>query len=271
MSRRSRLSLGFLLILAVPVAIFLGKVLYPQAVLYTRVLNAAALLWIGALAKLAFLTVACVFATRSAREFDRQNPSRLAWQLLAAGLLGFVLGEAVQSLYRLRGGAIPFPSAADVFFGLGYPLLICALVQFLRAYAATGFPIGGRVGHWLLGAGVAAFLGLLGYSILIPVVWTPAPLLEKFLNVAYPAFDLILLAVTAVLLRISVRFRGGAVWKVWIFLLSGFILMCVADILFAFLSGLGQIHLVDMTDVMYILAFGCLAGGVLAQRELLLR
>ncbi|HEV8582556.1 MAG TPA: hypothetical protein VGX68_26110 [Thermoanaerobaculia bacterium] len=271
MIRRSRATLGFLLAIIVPAAILLGKVLYPQAALYARILSPAALLWIGILAKLAFLAVACVVAARSAGEFEGRNPSRLAWRLLAAGLLGFVLGQATQALERLLAGAIPSPSAADAFFGLGYPVLIFALVQFLRAYAATGFPIGSRAGHWLLGVAVAAFLGLLGYSILIPVVWTPAPLLEKLVNVAYPAFDLILLALAVVLLRVSVRFRGGAVWKVWIFLLSGFILMCVADIFFAFFSGLGQTHLVDMADAMYVLAFGCIAAGVLAQRELLLR
>jgi hypothetical protein len=270
-TRRSRPHLGFLLLLVVTVAIFLGKVFHPQAALYTRVLDGAALLWIGALAKLAFLGVAFAFAARNARGFEGENPSRLAWRLLAAGLLGFVLAQAALALYLLVAGvADPFPSPADIFLVLGYPLLIAALVQFLRAYAATGFPIGSRAGRWALGVGVAAFLGLLGYSILIPVVWTPGPFLEKLLNVAYPTFDLLLLVLTAVLLRISFRFRGGAVWKVWIFLLSGFFLLCVADILFAFLSGMSQVQLMDMAGALYLLAFGCVAGGVLAQRELLL-
>ena len=270
MTRRSGSRLAFLLVLVVTVAVFLGKVFHPQAGLYTRALGGA-MVWIGALAKLAFVGIAFAFAARNAREFEPENPSRLAWRLLAAGLLGFVLGQAALAVYQLVAGvAVPFPSAADLFLVLGYPLLIAALVQFLRAYAATGFPIGSRAGRWSLGVGVAAVAGLLGYSVLIPVVWTPGPLLEKILSVAYPAFDLVLLVLTVVLLRVSVRFRGGAVWKVWVFLLSGFFLLCVADILFAFLSGMGQVHLLDMAAALYILGFGCIAGGVLAQRELLL-
>lgn len=271
MTRRSRPRLAFLLVLVVTVAVFLGKVFHPQAGLYTRALGGGAMVWIGALAKLAFLGIAFAFAARNARKFEPENPSRLSWRLLAAGLLGFVLGQAALAVYQLVAGvAVPFPSLADGFLVIGYLLLLAALVQFLRAYAATGFPIGSRAGRWSLGAAVAAVLGLLGYSILIPVVWTPGPLLEKLLNVAYPAFDLLLLVLTTVLLRVSVRFRGGAVWKVWIFLLSGFFLLSVADILFAFLSGMGQVHLVDMAVALYILSFGCVAGGVLAQRELLL-
>jgi hypothetical protein len=269
-TRRSRPLFVLLLVLAVTVAVFLGKVLDPEAALYTRFLGDPELLWLGALAEVAFLGIAFAFAAWNAREFEPGNPSRRAWRLLAAGLLGFLPGRATLSIYQIAGVTDPSPSVADAFLMIGYPLLIAALVQFLRAYAATGLPIGSRAGRWALGLGSAAILGLLGYSILIPIVWTPGPLLKKFLNVAYPVFDWVLLVLTLVLLRISVRFRGGAVWKVWIFLLSGFFLLSVADIFRAFLSGLGEIHLLNAAVALSTLSFGCIAGGVLAERELLL-
>jgi len=89
------------------------------------------------------------------------------------------------------------------------------------------------------------------------------------LNVLYPILDFVLLIPTVLLIRISLRFRGGAVWKVWATLLGGFLFLCAADILFAYFSQLDRTELVDLVDVTYLLSYGFFALGVLYQRELL--
>ena len=47
----------------------------------------------------------------------------LGWWLLAAGWGSFYVGDALFDVYGLLLGADPFPSAADVFYLLGYPLV----------------------------------------------------------------------------------------------------------------------------------------------------
>jgi hypothetical protein len=100
-------------------------------------------------------------------------------------------------------------------------------------------------------------------------VLAPAPALEKFLNVLYPMMDFLLLIPTALLIRITLRFRGGEVWKVWLALLAGFVFLSFGDILFSYLQALGHQKLDPLVDAMYILAYGLLAKGLLYQRELL--
>jgi hypothetical protein len=110
---------------------------------------------------------------------------------------------------------------------------------------------------------------LAAYPMLKPVVAAPAPALEMFLNVAYPILDLALLVPVVILLRIAIRFRGGEVWKVWAGLLTGFLLSCAADVLFAYFTASGHESLDPLSDVLFILSYAALARGALGQYQLL--
>ena len=78
----------------------------------------------------------------------------------------------------------------------------------------------------------------------------------------------VLLIPTVLLLRITLRFPGGAVWRVWIALLGGFVFVCAGDILFAWFTGFSMPRLDPLVDLMYIVGYGCLALGAAYQREL---
>jgi len=227
-------------------------------------------LYLGNIAKLGFLVIAAAAAIGSAKHFERDNPMRSTWRLFAAGFVAFAAGQAVlctyQAVLRLPS---PFPSLADVFFMCSYPLFLAALLQTIRAYGASGYPIGTAFERALTAAAVAAAAGAIGYPTLKPVVAIPAPPLEAFLNVAYPVLDLAVLIPVVILLRIAIRFRGGQVWKVWAGLLTGFVLMCVGDILFAYFTALERQDLDPLIHVMYVLAYAALARGALGQHQLL--
>src|SRR4051795_603926 len=50
------------------------------------------------------------------------------WYLFAAGQLGFVLGDGTRAVYEsIIGIEAPFPSLADVFYLLAYPVLAVGL------------------------------------------------------------------------------------------------------------------------------------------------
>ncbi len=58
---------------------------------------------------------------------------RLSWYLLALGALCFTLGNSVQSAYGLiLHRAVPLPSAGDVLYLLGYPLVFVGLLRLTR-------------------------------------------------------------------------------------------------------------------------------------------
>src|SRR5262249_25676612 len=77
------------------------------------------------------LAFALAFAVQSAAAFEADNPVRRPWQILSLGLLSWLLGETTEAVYLVAlGRTDPFPSLADLFFGLAYPGLIVSLFLF---------------------------------------------------------------------------------------------------------------------------------------------
>jgi len=167
---------------------------------------------------------AAVLAWRNTAAFERGTRARTGWLLLFAGLTLYALGQAGLVINQLsQNREIFFPSPSDVLFLLSYPAFIASLVTFLKAYAESGFPIGDSAGRRML-AGVTALLGAaIAAAVLSPVLVSGAPAVEKALNTAYTLFDLALLVPTVLLLRITLRFPGGAVWRIWMAILGGFV------------------------------------------------
>ncbi len=225
---------------------------------------------LGCVAKLGFQGLGALLALDCSRRFEVGNPVRRAWGLLSMGLAGFFLGQLVLARYQIVAGTeSPFPSLAEAFFLPAYPLLITAVVVFVWAYGEAGFPIGSATERTSLVALVAVAGVLVGYPILAPVGVSDAPLLEKAINIAYPALDFVLLLPTALLARATLRLRGGNVQRVWLALLCGVLSLAVADIAFAYVSTLGWTHLDPVMDALFIASYGCLALGAALQRDLL--
>ncbi|MCU7727934.1 EAL domain-containing protein [Actinoplanes sp. KI2] len=134
----------------------------------------------------------------------RHRPSkRLPWYLLAAVLVCFTLGDTTYNvLTDFLGQVTPFPSLADVFYLLFYPLLAAALLLFTRARA------GAESRAALLDALVpTAGLGLLSWVFLIsPYVRDDhMGVLEKATSSAYPLGDVLALAMLLRLLTATGR------------------------------------------------------------------
>jgi hypothetical protein len=269
-ARSARTTLAFAVVLGAAAVILVSRSSWPGAAVFSGLLNETALLWVSALGKVPFLLLGTVYAWRNARRFEAGNPARLGWLLLFGGLLSFALAQSSLCFYELfLGVAVPFPSVGDIFFLIGYPLLTSSLFAFLRSYAAAGFPVGSVGERWALAAGTLVVCALIGIPVLRPIVVSPAPAMEKFLNLAYPILDFVLLVPTVLLLRITFRFRGGAVWKTWLALLGGIVFNFGGDTLFAYLQALGETRFHYLVDILYILAFGWIARGVLYQHEML--
>lgn len=192
------------------------------------------------------------------------------WLLFGLGIGALLAGELGEAFYQFVLGILdPFPSVLDVFYVAAYPLLIAALVGFLRAYAAAGYPMGSPRGSALLGAALVVVGMALLWPLVGPVVVGQGPLLERALAAAYPLLDVALLAAAVLLLRGTARFGGGRAWHVWALLLAGLAVMIAADLKFAQFTA-GAEHLVDPTsEVLFLVSYLLLARGALKQRELI--
>jgi hypothetical protein len=270
MTRRSWTDWILLAPMTVVGLFFVGRVLWPQTGPMGAISEVTSLRVAGVV-KLAFLLAGGLIATRNALRLGSGNAARPGWLCLGAGLLASAAGQAVLCGYQLSPrGAAPFPSLADVFFMVGYPLFIAALIGFLKAYAAAGYSLGSLRQQLLLG-GLVGLVGLaVAVLVLHPVLLKPGvPPLARFLNTAYPVLDLALLVPVALLLRATLPLRGGEVWKVWAALLAGFFCMAAGDVLFAYFDALNVQSVDPLTHVMYVLSYGSLALGVVRQHRLL--
>jgi diguanylate cyclase len=246
--------------------IYLGRLAFGSASLYSGALTDRRLLMAGGWTKLLALVVAAVFALRSTKLLGGGNAARTPWALLGAGLTALSLGQATLVYFQAFRGVSPFPSIADVWFVIAYPLLVAGVIAFIVAYGRSGFPMRGTTVTFLV-FGAAAAAG--AWPLLRPIVHSGDALLAKTLNIVYPALDLVLLVPVIVLLRMTSRFRGGAVWHVWCAMLAGFVFTAVGDILFAYFSTLGFSTLDPAVHAMYLVAYGGLAVGAIEQRRLL--
>lgn len=245
--------------------IYLGRLAFASSALYSGALDDRALLVVGGFTKLLALVVAAVFAFRSISLLGAGNAARLPWSLLAGGLAALSLGQATLVYFQVR--RLPaFPSIADVWFVIAYPLLIAGVIAFIAAYARSGFPMQGTGALFVI-LSLAAIAA--AWPLLRPIILSSDALLPKTLNIVYPALDLVLLVPVVVLLRITSRFRGGTVWHIWLALLTGFIFTAAGDILFAYFSTLGISRLDPAVHAMFIVAYGGLAAGAMVQRRLL--
>jgi hypothetical protein len=250
--------------------VFVCRTVWPQAAIFGSVLTDPALLRIGGLVRLLLLFVATLFAALSARRLESDNPARLPWRLLALGLGGFFLGQSCLGRYQILLQRLsPFPSVADVFFVAAYPVLLIALVGFVRAYRQAGYPVGTTGEHLLVAGGAVLLFAWPAYRLVTPILAAPATPLEHALNAGYPLLDLLVLLPILVLTRIAMRFRGGKVARVWALLLAGFFFLCAADILFAYFAVLAAKDLEPLLDGAFVLAYLLLAAGAREQYRLL--
>lgn len=234
----------------------------PRATVFTAVLSPERLVGVAAVVKLALLYLGTFWSWRSRGLLDRSNAVRPAWSLLTAGMLCNVIGQAILAPYQLSAGASPFPSPADLFYVLAYPLIGAALVRFVRAYHEAGYPMGSRAERVGLLAVASIACASLAVAALRPVVAADLPPLDKALSTAYPLLDMALLIPLSLLLRTTWHFRGGSVGTAWIVVLSGFVCMCAGDVLFAYFTALGRTGLDPFIHAAYVLAYGLIAAGV---------
>jgi diguanylate cyclase len=128
----------------------------------------------------------------------RNRPqTRVTWWWLAAGQLLFVVGDLLFDLHERVWQTDAYPSAADGFYLAGYVPLAIGLLLLIRARTP------GRDRASLIDATIIATgLGLLSWVFLMKPAATNSTLTVagRVISIAYPAADVLLLALLARLL-----------------------------------------------------------------------
>jgi diguanylate cyclase len=203
-----------------------------------------------------YVAVILGVAAAATRRLER---NRRAWQLILAGNVCFLVGDATYSLLDFVLGDDPYPSIADLFYLMGYPILAVGLARLSRTGAA----------HRDGGAWVDAAIITLGCTALLWVlVMAPTagdstvPLLDRVVALSYTGGDMILIAGLAVLSgRHLLRGRAFAL------LMASLVTMLVADVVYAVMSLGDDYTLGNPVDALWWTSYTLLALAVLGNEH----
>ena len=121
-----------------------------------------------------------------------RKEARLPWALLGLGLLGWAAGDLYWTLVLRDMAEPPFPSGEDILYLAGYGLVLAGTITYVRSRVGQ---MGALV--WTDVAIGALCIAAIGSSLLMDFVLanTTGTPLQIGVAVAYPALDLVILAV----------------------------------------------------------------------------
>jgi diguanylate cyclase (GGDEF)-like protein len=176
-----------------------------------------------------------------------------SWALFALGLSLYGLGNVLWSVWIGNLQNPPIPSICDALWLTLYPLSYAGIVGFARLHEQRNLPAGVWLDGIIAGGGLAA----LGAALVFPSVLASATgsTLAVATELAYPIGDLLLAALVVGVLAL----RGWRVERTWGLLGGGFLLLSIADCMYAAQVANGASQPSAVTNLFYLLAVAMLA------------
>jgi hypothetical protein len=203
-------------------------------IIYRSSADQQSILVFGNIAKIFSLLISALCLTFTTNAYTPGERAKRAWTFLSSGMWIWFFAQAIFAQYKIVLGISPYPSIADIFFVAAYIPLLAGLIILVLDFRSTGLPMGSRNSYLIQIIVLAIFYVVLFFKWLQPLTMNQDPLETKFLNVGYPTIDFILFSLTSVLIRISWALRGGSLAKTYVALALGFVLIAIADIIFAY-------------------------------------
>ncbi len=201
------------------------------------------------------LSVLALFLAASHTKEESKRIS-LAWSFIAIAQLSFVIGDVIWFICEAILHIEPFPSFADLFYTLYYPIIFLGISLFPRVKISKLELTKNRIDLFLilLSAGL-----VLWFFLLSPFAsgLEEESLLVKFLSLAYPAGDLILFSALLVLIYNYPNERGQ---HALVFLILSIFIQINADVIFSYQSLVGSYVSASWVDAGWV--FGYLFLGI---------
>ncbi len=155
---------------------------------------------------------------------------------LSLGFLGWTVGEILWFYYDWIAGIDPFPSLADVFFVVGYPLFFFGLWIEKNSSKNSFFDLSKN--KRIVGLSVALLMIVLVLGVnFLHVSYIESDLIDQVMHTVYSFGDLVLILVSFSIWIIVNNYQKGAFARSWRRILLGFVFILLADISFSFWEG----------------------------------
>jgi hypothetical protein len=207
--------------------------------------------------------VVAVSATWSALQFDKREPVRRQWLLVALGLVSFEIGGLIQAYYELvLGRPVPYPGLPDVFYLLWYPLVGLALVAAIMSLSKLFDPTRTLVISYAISIAAAA---VTWYFVLHPTAADSGlSVAANTLNTLYPLANLLVLMPFAIALSVlAEKLAGGRIALPWRVLVVGLAAIVIANVGFMVMATAWASTTGDVSDLFEALGYTIVGISVL--------
>ena len=175
------------------------------------------------------------------------------WVLLGVGGMLFVAGDVVFDVYDfVLHQTVPFPSVADALYLTAYPLLAAGLLALVRRASISD-----------RGALIDAAIAATGAALLVFLLLVDGAPLGSLLgaatSAAYPAWDVVLLALLA-----QMFFAGVRTTLSYRLLVANFVLLLASDLVYAYMADrTAYAGAVRALDLGWLLSYVCWGAAAL--------
>lgn len=196
-----------------------------------------------------FLVLSLLIASR----FGLTGNHGLAWFSFAAFAVSWFIAEMLWVHQELVLKEDPFPSAADIFYIVGYPFLLMFFVAYLQ-------PVRAAITKKILGLSSAVSVGVLLPSLyLVLGNGIHADSLNVILGAIYPVFDA--MVIIPAMIGVVLFFKGHVNFM-WTLVCLGIICLFVADTAFLFGQNEDSYYTGNPAEILFYWNYVFLAFGV---------
>jgi hypothetical protein len=216
-------------------------------------------------------SICLVFAIRSFKSFDYV---KLAWILIATGIMLNFFAEIVYSaleiVYHIDINEV-FPTLADYIWCIAYIPIIAGLLIMFNGYRKSGFPIGNIKIYSLIIPSAVLLLILLIFYLFIPIIQdSETTIIAKIFYLFYPIADMLVILPAIILIYITSLFGTAIISKPWRYLAMGFICFTVSDLIYSYLGWLDVYGNGNLIDLGWNIGYLFIGLSGLYQRQLII-
>jgi hypothetical protein len=201
---------------------------------------------LGITAPLVFLSILLVVKNGIAGNLGK------AWACFAVFTVLWFVADTLWTVYEMIYQIDPFPSEADFFWLVGYPVYFLFTIFYLR-------PFKNSISYKIIAVGICTSAVLLTLFMYVVSTELQSLTFEDALAISYPIADAIILVPT--IAGLSLFFRGQ-VGFLWSSLLFGMLSTIVGDIGFQVLTASDQYYTGHPVDIPYLWAYVFFAFGI---------
>jgi diguanylate cyclase (GGDEF)-like protein len=199
-------------------------------------------------------------AWRASQRCSASPRLQSAWRLLALASLLYLAGDVAQTIYEAQG-TLPFPSIADAFYLMFYPLMLWGLLRFAvgRRSVAERVRLGLDLAVVAIGSSAVVLYVVLGPT----AIAGGADVLQEVVAIAYPVGDMVLLVGLASLL---LRQATPSAKQALQFMAVGLLFFVAADLVYGYINLHSSYQGGDPVDTLWMVAIAFFAVAGAAQR-----